>query len=182
MGGANYNNLPDRFPITVGPMDQREIPSRPDYLRFQTEPLAEDLTVQGRIEVELWAATDGPDTDFMVKLVDVYPDGYEALLLDSPIRARYREGRAPGDIRMMTPGRPELMIIDLWSISQTFEKGHRLAVHVSSSNYPRFEINSNTGEAAGSSRIPPRIAANTIHHDQDRPSAIVLPITDLNLD
>lgn len=179
VGGANYNNLPDQFPITVGPVDQREIKDRNDYLRFQTEPLTEDVTVQGHIDFELWAATDGPDTDFMVKLIDVYPDGYEALLLDTPIRTRFRNGRAPADIRMMTPGRPELIIIDLWNISQTFEKGHRIAIHITSSNFPRFEVNPNTGEAAGQSAIPPRIATNSIYHDHDHPTAVVLPITEL---
>jgi len=178
LGGANYNNLPDRFPITVGPVDQREIKDRADYLRFQTEPLEEDVTIQGKIDFELWAATDSPDTDFMVKLIDVYPDGYEAILLDAPIRTRYRNGRNSEDIELMTPGRPELIVIDLWSTSQTFEKGHRIAVHVTSSNYPRFEVNANTGEAAGQSTIPPRIATNTVFHQTDRPSALVLPITE----
>ena len=175
LGGANYNNNRD-YPITVGPVDQREIGERPDYLRFQTEPLEEDLTIQGRMELELWASTDAPDTDFMVKLVDVYPDGYEAILLDSPLRARYRYGREPGDVEMMKPGRPTLLIIDLWSISQTFEKGHRLAVHISSSNYPRFEVNPNTGEPAGRSTMKPRIATNVVFHDQMHPTAIVLPV------
>lgn len=182
IGGANYNNLPDRFPITVGPVDQRPIGERQDYLRFQTEPLTENVTVQGRIDFELWAATDGPDTDFMVKLIDVYPDGYEAILLDSPIRARYRNGRQPGDVAMMLPGRPERMTIDLWSISQTFEKGHRIAIHVTSSNYPRYELNPNTGEAPGSETIPPRVATNTIYHDYDHPTAVVLPVTELEFD
>lgn len=178
LGGANYNNLPEQSAITVGPVDQRSIKDRGDYLRFQTAPLEEDVTIQGKIDFELWAATDGPDTDFMVKLVDVYPDGYEAILLDSPIRARYRNGRRPEGITMMQPGRPELMVIDLWSLSQTFEKGHRIAVHVTSSNYPRFEVNANTGEAAGKSSIPPRVATNTIFHESDRPSALVLPIAE----
>ncbi len=178
IGGANYNNLPDRFPISVGPVDQRPIKDRADYLRFQTAPLEEDVTIQGKIDFELWAATDGPDTDFMVKLIDVYPDGYEAILLDSPLRARYRDGRRPEDVHMMRPGRPELMVIDLWSLSQTFEKGHRIAVHVTSSNAPRFEVNPNTGEAAGQSAIPPRIATNTIFHENERPSALVLPIAE----
>lgn len=179
IGGANYNNLPDRFPIRVGPVDQREIPNREDYLRFETPVLDDDLTIQGRIEMELWVSTDAPDTDFMVKLVDVYPDGYEAIVLDSPLRTRYRFGREPGDIRMMTPGKPELLMIDLWSMSMTFEKGHKLAVHISSSNYPRFEVNPNTGEAPGHDTIPPRSARNTIHHDAKHSSAIILPVTDL---
>ena len=175
-GGANYNNFPNDYPITVGPVDQRAIPDRGDYLRFMTPPLDEDLTVKGRIDVELWVSSDAPDTDFMVKLVDVYPDGYEAILLDSPIRTRYRFGRAPQDIAFMKPNRPTLLMIDLWSTSQTFEKGHRLAVHVTSSNYPRFEVNPNTAEAPGESTIPPRIANNTIYHDAEHSSAIVLPI------
>ena len=177
LGGANYNNSPRDYPITVGPSDLRELGMRQDYLRFQTPVLEEDVTIQGRIDVELWASTDAVDTDFMVKLVDVYPDGYEAVLLDSPIRARYRYGRAPGDIEMMTPGKPTLFIIDLWSTSITIEKGHRIAVHVTSSNYPRFEVNPNTGEAPGSETLAPRKAVNTIYFDYDHPSAIVLPLT-----
>jgi predicted acyl esterase len=171
-GGANLGG-------ELGPMDQRVIGDRPDYLRFTSEPLEEDVVVAGHIEVELWAATDGPDTDFMVKLVDVYPDGYEATILDNPLRARYRFGRSSAaDVKMMTPGQPEKLTIDLWSTAQTFEKGHRIAVHVSSSNYPRFEVNPNTGEAPGEATIPPRIAQNSIYHDAAHPSAIVLPVID----
>ncbi len=177
LGGANYNNFPKDYPITVGPSDLRELGERGDYLRFQSERLDDDVTVQGRIDFELWASTDAPDTDFMVKLVDVYPDGYEAVLLDSPIRTRYRHGRAPGDIEFMKPGKPELIVIDLWSFSITFEEGHRIGVHITSSNYPRFEVNSNTGEAPGQSTLAPRTANNTIYHDGDHPSALILPVT-----
>lgn len=176
-GGANYNNLPDRFPITVGPVDQRVIDERPDYLRFQTEPLEDDLTIQGRIDMELWVSTDAPDTDFMVKLVDVYPDGYEAIVLDTALRTRYRHGRKPGDIELMIPGQPTLLAMDMWSMSITFEKGHRLAVHVTSSNFPRFELNPNTGEPPGMDTMEPRTARNTIYHDANHSSAIVLPVT-----
>jgi hypothetical protein len=179
VGGANYNNLPDLYPIETGPVDQREIPERQDYLRFQTPVLKNDVHIQGRIEFELWASTDAADTDFMVKLVDVYPDGYEAIMLDSPIRTRYRHGRAPEDIQFMKPGKAELMVIDLWSLSLTIEKGHRIAVHISSSNYPRFELNPNTGEAPGQTTMEPRSARNTVYHDFDRPSALVLPVTEM---
>lgn len=161
-----------------GPMDQRAIGQRPDYLRFETDPLTEDVVVAGKLDVELWAATDGPDTDFMVKLVDVYPDGYEAIVIDCPIRTRYRHGRNPEEVKMMTPGVPEKLYIDLWSTALTFEKGHKIAVHVSSSNYPRFEVNPNTGEAPGESTMPARVATNTIYHDKERPSAIILPVVD----
>ncbi len=169
-GGANLYE-------PTGPMDQREIGDRPDYLRFVTEPLTEDVAIAGHIHLEFWAATDGPDTDFMAKLVDVYPDGYEALVQDNPVRARYRFGRkSAADVKMMTPGQAEKLTIDLWSTAITFEKGHRIAVHLSSSNYPRFEVNPNTGEAPGEEKLPPRIARNTIYFDAAHPSAIVLPV------
>ena len=169
VGGLNLS-------LPKGPMDQREIGERPDYLRFQTPPLKEDIVVAGRIEVELYAATDGLDTDFMAKLVDVYPNGYEAIVLDNPIRARYRHGRNAEDVELMTPNQPEKLVIDLWSTALTFEKGHRIALHVSSSNSRRFEVNPNTGEAPGEHTLPPRAATNSIYHDAERPSAIVLPV------
>ncbi len=155
-----------------GPMDQRAVGERADYLRFQTEPLADDVAIAGPVTMELYAATDGPDTDFMVKLVDVYPDGYEAVVLDNPIRARFRYGREPKDEALMTPGMPAKFEIDLWHTAITFEKGHRIAVHVTSSNFPRFDVNPNTGVPAMESRV----ATNTIYFDKDRPSAIILPV------
>ena len=110
----------------------------------------------------LWAATDGLDTDFMVKLVDVYPDGYEQIILDNPIRTRYRKGRDPDDVMLMTPGKPEELHIDLWNTAFTFEKGHKIQVTVTSSNATKFEINPNTGEPFGvPTNTPPRVATNT---------------------
>jgi putative CocE/NonD family hydrolase len=82
----------------------------------------------------------------------------------------------PDAVRMMTPGAPEKLTIDLWPTAITFEKGHRIAVHVTSSNSPRFEVNPNTGEAAGAHKLPPRVAANTVYMDAAHPSAIVLPV------
>jgi len=155
-----------------GPMDQRAVGERKDYLRFQTEPLADDVAIAGPVTMELYAATDGPDTDFMVKLVDVYPDGYEAVVLDNPIRARFRYGREAKDEALMTPGVPAKFTIDLWNTAITFEKGHRIAVHVSSSNFPRFDVNPNTGVPTMESRV----ATNSIYHDAQRPSAIILPV------
>ena len=90
--------------------------------------------------------------------------------------ARYRHGRMPDEVKMMTPGAPEEMIIDLWSTALTFEKGHRIALHVTSSNAPRFEVNPNTGEAPGSHAMPPRIAVNSLYMDAAHPSALVLPV------
>ena len=172
-GGANLT-------FDRGPVDQRQIPARQDYLRFQTPVLDKDLAIAGHVSVEIYGSTDGPDTDFMAKLVDVYPDGYEALVLDAPIRTRYRHGRMPDDMKMMTPGAPELLTIDLWSTAITFEKGHRLALHITSSNSPRFEVNSNTGEPDGQSKLKPRVATNAIYLDASHPSAVVLPVVYLD--
>jgi hypothetical protein len=169
VGGANLT-------FERGPMDQRAIPARADYLRFTTPVLDKDVVITGPVKVELYGATDGPDTDFVAKLVDVYPDGYEALVLDAPIRARYRDGRMPDQVKMMTPGAPEELVIDLWSTALTFEKGHRIALHVSSTSSPRFEVNPNTGEAPGQHRLPPRVAKNSVYMDAAHPSALVLPV------
>lgn len=171
VGGANLT-------IPLGPMDQREIGDRPDYLRFETPVLEHDVTIAGRVYLDLIAATDGPDTDFMVKLVDVYPDGYEALILDQPLRTRYRNGHTPDKVQMMTPGKPTRMTVELGGTANTFEAGHRIAVHVTSSNHPRFEVNPNTGEAPGKNDLPPRTARNTIHHDAAHPTALVLPVVE----
>ncbi len=169
VGGLNLT-------LPLGPMDQRAIPERPDYLRFETAVLEEDLTLAGELGMELWAATDGTDTDFMVKVVDVYPNGYEALVIDSGIRARYRNGRRAQDVRPMEPGEPTKLEVDLWHTGITIEKGHKLAVHITSSNSPRFEVNPNTGETPGESTLAPRVARNVIFHDKDHPSALLLPV------
>jgi predicted acyl esterase len=169
VGGPNLT-------LPIGPMDQRAIPDRGDYLRFQTDPLTSDLVIAGKLDVELWIASDAPDTDFMVKLVDVYPDGYEALVIDTGERARYRKGRRAEDVVMLEPEKPTRLEIDLWNTAITIEAGHRLALHVTSSNHPRFEVNPNTGEAPGEEKLPPRIARNTIFHDATHSSALILPV------
>jgi uncharacterized protein len=156
-----------------GPMDQRPIGERKDVLKFQTAPLAAPVEVTGRVTVELWAESDCPDTDWMAKLVDVYPDGTERLVLDSALRARFREGFDKEVL--MKKGEVYKFKIDLWSTSLVFNKGHRIAVHVSSSNDPRFDPNPNTGKpmrADGETRV----ATNTIHHSRAYPSRILLPI------
>lgn len=168
-GGANLT-------IERGPMDQRAIGERQDYLRFMTPPLEEAVEITGPVKAELWVSTDGPDTDFMAKLVDVYPDGYEAVILDAPIRLRYRNGRRSDDqVKMMTPGKAEKVVIDLWATSLLVEKGHRIALHVTSSNNPRFEVNDNNGTPPGEP-AKPRVAMNTVHLDRKHPSALVLPV------
>jgi putative CocE/NonD family hydrolase len=160
----------------VGPRDQREVGERQDYLRFQTPVLQEDVVIAGHIDMELFVSTDALDTDYVVKLVDIYPDGYEALILDYPIRGRFRNGQEADDVEMMSPGKIEKLLVNMWSTAQTFEVGHRIGIHVTSSNYPRFAVNPNNGAALDDLETPAKIANNTIYYDAQHPSAIILPI------
>ncbi|HZS09691.1 MAG TPA: CocE/NonD family hydrolase [Blastocatellia bacterium] len=166
IGGANLF-------AKKGPMDQRPIGERKDVLKFMTAPLESPVEVTGPLAVELWAESDCPDTDWTAKLVDVYPDGTERLVQDSGLRARFREG-FDHEV-FMKKGEVYKFKIDLWSTSLVFNKGHRIAVHISSSNDPRFDPNPNTGKplrADGETRV----ATNTIHHDRAHPSRILLPV------
>jgi putative CocE/NonD family hydrolase len=172
IGGANLN-------IKKGPMDQRAIGDRKDVLKFATPVLQEPVEVTGRVKVELWAESDAPDTDFMAKLIDVYPDGTERLVLDSAIRARFREG-FDHEV-FMKEGEVYKFTIDLWSTSIIFNKGHRIAVHITSSNDPRFDPNPNTGRPLRSDDVT-RVATNTVHHDSVHPSRILLPIVPQSFD
>jgi putative CocE/NonD family hydrolase len=154
-------------------MDQRAVGERKDVLRYQTPVLEEPVEVTGRVTVELWAESDAPDTDWMAKLVDVYPDGTQRLVLDSAARARFRDGF--DHEAFLEKGHVYRFKIDLWSTSLVFNKGHRIDVEISSSNYPRFEKNLNNGKPYGVEGEP-RIATNSIHHDRAHPSRILLPI------
>ncbi len=155
--------------------------ARPDVVVFQTEPLAKDVEVVGGIEVELHASSTAVDTDFTVKLVDVYPpssdfpSGFEMNLTDGILRARYRNG--PERQQLMTPGETYRMKLEPFPTANLFKKGHRIRVDVSSSNFPRFDVNPNTGEPLGMNRRMER-ADNTLYHDALRPSHVVLPIVE----
>ena len=152
---------------------------RPDVLVFQTAPLAEDVEVTGPIEVRLHVASSAPDTDFTAKLVDVYPpspdypEGYHLGLVDGIIRCRYREG-FDREV-MMEPGQVYAVTISLAPTSNLFRAGHRIRVDISSSNFPRFDLNPNTGEPMGRhTRSQP--ADNAVFLDRARPSLVVLPV------
>lgn len=166
IGGGNLN-------IKKGPMDQRAVGDRKDVLKFMTPTLESPVEVTGRVKVELWAESDAPDTDFMAKLVDVYPDGTERLVLDSAVRARFREG-LDREV-FMKKGEVYQFTIDLWSTSIIFNKGHRIAIHIASSNDPRFDPNPNTGKPLRADNET-RVATNTIHHDRAHPSRALLPV------
>jgi predicted acyl esterase len=160
--------------LSRGPMDQSPTKGRTDVLRFTGEPLADAVEVVGPVVAELLVSTDGPDTDFMVKLVDVYPNGYEALVLDQAMRLRFRDGfdrPAPAE-----PGKPYALSIPLGTTALVFNRGHRIAVHVQSSNAPRFEPHSNTWEPV-STYDEARVARNRVHVGGDQGSRLVLPVT-----
>ena len=160
-------------------MDQRATGDRKDILKFSTAPLQAPVGITGKVRVELWAESDAPDTDFMAKLVDVYPDGTERLVLDSAVRARFREGF--NREVLMKKGQVYKFAIDMWCTSLVFNKGHRIAIHVTSSNNERFDPNPNTGKPLRADSET-RVAMNTIHHDRAHPSRALLPVVPVEND
>jgi hypothetical protein len=159
--------------------DGRPLSSRNDILVFQTPPLDRDIEVTGRLVVKLWASSDATDTDFTAKLIDVYPPnrdfpaGIDLNIGDSIVRGRYRMG--PGKAQLMVPGKPYEFTIEMYPTSLVFKKGHRIRLDISSSNFPRFDVNPNTGEPLNGNRRW-KIAENTVYLDAARPSRIVLPV------
>ncbi len=195
--GGSFSSQPGL--VAAGAFDQRERPfdrepvkgffgskppylplrSRDDVVVFQTESLAEDVEVVGPIAVRLFASSSAVDTDFTAKLVDVYPpskdypSGFDMNLTDGIIRARYRT--SPERAELMKPGTVYEFTIEPFPTANVFKKGHRIRVDISSSNFPRFDVNPNTGEPLGLNRRAV-VADNTVWHDRDRPSHIVLPV------
>lgn len=156
-----------------GPFDQRPNESRSDVLVFSTPPLDRDVEVTGFVKVDLFAASSAVDTDFTAMLVDVDPNGYARLLTDGIVRARYRSSTERAE--PIVPGKVYEYSIDLWATSNLFKAGHQIRVYVSSSNFPRFDRNLNTGEPIlGATRSV--TARQTIYHDAEHPSSIALPI------
>lgn len=160
--------------LPPGPRDQKEVEARPDVLVYSTPPLDEDLEVTGPVTLDLFAKSSAVDTDFTAKLVDVGPDGTAFNLTEGILRARYRES-TEGAPELITPGQVYECKIDLWSTSNVFLKGHRIRLEVSSSNFPRFDRNLNTGKDASTDATMVK-ATNTILHDNAHPSALVLPV------
>jgi putative CocE/NonD family hydrolase len=158
-----------------GPRDQRAIEARADVLSFTSGFLDRDLEVTGPISVVLYASTSANDTDFVAKLVDVWPDGRAMVVVDGIIRARYRTGQHSASI--VEPGEVYELTIDLFGTSQVFRAGHRLRVEISSSNYPCFDRNAGTGWLAGEAIAEDFVVAHQrVFHDKARPSHIRLPI------
>lgn len=169
--GGNTCCNPDLVPW--GSYDQRSTEMRNDVLVYTSGPLEQDLEVTGPVILKLFASTDGRDTDFTAKLVDVAPDGYAVNLCDGIIRGRYRN--TTSEVELLEPNQIYEFTIDLWVTSNVFLKGHRIRVDISSSNYPRFDRNPNTGNAFGQdSEI--RIAHQKIFHTNKHKSQIILPV------
>jgi putative CocE/NonD family hydrolase len=154
-------------------MDQTKIIERPDVLTFTTGELAAPTEITGRVKMKLFISSDAPDTDFFVKLCDVYPDGRSFNICEGQLRARFRYGFL--DEVMLKPGEINPLDIDLSSTSIIVNKGHKLQVLITSSNSPAFEVNPNTGEPfRASGRM--QVAHNSIYMDTAHPSAIILPV------
>jgi uncharacterized protein len=156
-----------------GPRDQRAAENRDDVLVYSTRPLAEDLEVTGPVTLELWVRSSAVDTDFTAKLVDVSPGGFATNLTDGILRMRYRDSQEKPE--PMNPGQVYRISVDLWATSNVFRKGHIMRLEVSSSNFPRFDRNLNTAADQATSREFVS-ATNTILHDAEHPSALLVPV------
>jgi putative CocE/NonD family hydrolase len=149
------------------------VESRADVLIYSTPPLDHDTEVTGPVTLDLFAQSSAADTDFTAKLIDVGPDGFAQNLTEGILRARYRESTS--EAKPIVPGKIYEYKIDMWSTSNVFLKGHRIRVEVSSSNFPRFDRNLNTGTSAAEDATFVK-ATNTVLHDREHPSALVLPV------
>ena len=167
------NNCCSPHIVPWGPYDQRPVEMRGDVLCYTSDPLEADLEVTGPITVVLYAATDGPDTDWTAKLVDVAPSGYAKNLCDGVIRARFRESLS--NPSLLDAGKVYEYEIEVGVTGNVFRQGHCIRLEISSSNFPRFDRNPNTGHAFGVD-TEMRSARQTIHHSREYPSHIVLPV------
>lgn len=160
--------------LRPGPRDQRPIEQRQDVLVYTSAPLDQPLEVVGPVSATLYVASDAPDTDFVARLVDVYPDGRAITITDGIMRMSHREG--PG--AMLPPLEPSQVYcidVDLWSTGLVFLPGHRIRLDVASSSFPRWERNLNTGDNSATS-TEMRVAHQSVVHDAAHPSRLVLPV------
>jgi putative CocE/NonD family hydrolase len=161
------------LPSGNGPEDQRPAEARGAVLVFSSAAFTQNTEVTGPILLDLYVSSSAVDTDFTGKLVDVWPNGFAQNLTEGILRLRYRNSQEKPELG--TPGKIYHIQLDLWATSNVFLPGHTLRLEVSSSNFPRFDRNLNTGEdQAHATRMAK--ATNVIYHDKDRPSALVLPI------
>ncbi len=159
----------DNERLPSGAFDQRPVEARSDVLVYTTSAFKKDFEVTGPVTVELYASSSAVGTDFTAKLVDVWPNGFAQNLTEGIRRARYRN--SPEKAEFLNPGQVYKLTIDLWYTSNVFRAGHRLRFEISSSNFPRFDRNLNTGENQGRATRVVR-ATNTVYHDRQHPSAL----------
>jgi putative CocE/NonD family hydrolase len=169
LGGNNCCGTP----TLAGPRDQRPIESRHDVLVYTSEILREPLAIAGPVQMKLHASTDGPDTDLVVKLVDVHPNGFAMNIAEGILRARFRQGF--DRMELLKPNQPYEFVVDMVGTANVFLRGHRVRVDITSSHFPQFDRNPNTGEDLGASDKV-RIAKQTIFHTTDRASHMLLPV------
>ena len=156
-----------------GAYDQNQVEDRQDVLVYSTPVLAQDVEVTGPVTVSLWASTSATDTDFTAKLVDVCEEGCARNLTDGIIRTRYRNSMS--NPALVEPGKAYCFDIDLWATSNVFKAGHRIRLEISSSNFPRFDRNTNTGNIiAEDTELRP--ALQTVFHDSEHPSYVSLAL------
>lgn len=171
LGGSRFNPFdPD---LLVGPVDIRSVEARPDVRTFTTPELAAPLRLNGPVDVELHVSSDRPDTDFAVRLTDVYPDGRSIILAQGIRRMRFRGSYATETL--MTPGQVYAVTVPLQNLAQTLPPGHRLRIVVSSADYPHFDRNRNDGGEMYDDG-PLLVAANSVYHDATHPSRLVLHV------
>jgi len=163
----------DNDHLPSGAFDQRTVEERQDVLVYTTPAFSSDFEVTGPITAELYVSSSAVDTDFTAKLVDVSPNGFAQNLTEGILRARYRNSHAHPEL--LKPGEVYKIRIDMWNTSNVFLAGHKLRVEISSSNFPRFDRNLNTGESAGASSSIVK-AGNSVYHDAQHPSALILPV------
>jgi putative CocE/NonD family hydrolase len=160
-------------PTSAGPADQRPIERREDILVYTSGFLEDPITIAGPVKIKLDASTDGPDTDWMIKLIDVYPNGLSMPVSEGILRARFREGL--DKINLLTPDKVYSYDIEMTGTANVFLPGHKIRVDITSSNFPQFDRNPNTGDPLGSSGRT-RIARQIVYHGGVHPSYIVLPV------
>ena len=159
--------------LKPGPFNQKEVEQRKDVLVYSTPALEHDLEVTGPVTAELYVTTSAVDTDFTAKLVDVWPNGFAQNLTEGILRLRYRDSQEKATLAK--PGAVYKISLDLWATSNVFLAGHKLRLEISSSNFPRFDRNLNTGEVQATATRMIR-ATNTVLHDKEHPSALLLPV------
>jgi hypothetical protein len=161
------------LPTGIGPQDQRPAEARGDVLVYTTPAFAKDTEVTGPVSLDLYVSSSAVDTDFTGMLVDVWPNGFAQNLTSGILRLRYRNSQEKPEL--VNPGETYHITVDLWATSNVFLAGHKLRLEVSSSNFPRFDRNLNTGAEQATSRDFIS-AMNTILHDAEHPSALLLPV------